>query len=459
MARKIRLIIFLGLLSLVQLGFAQSSDPPLNFGNNFFVTGDYVVAGAYGMTSKFTTMNGNIYAVGTINVPDSNPGITGTKQVPKGAQVVAALLYWQTVEKVGATAGGSGSGQNGYFRPLLYQNSGGPAAPGYAIAGTNVSASTNVSWSSGGCSGGSTGKLLRTYRADVAGALPLDANGNPTANTSFEVRLPSAGNSTPLTLGATLVVIYRSPSGAGGPNIPLNSIVIYDGDYSQSGAQLTMTQQMQGFYDAAHNPVSRLTHIVGGGQSNKFQTVYLSSGTNSFVKLPFLYGNKLPAFPGYYGTWDNPTWTFNSSNPISEDSSIATTQVVPSMSNQGCVSWGAVIVSTTVKNSDNDGILDSWKTDYGYCDAAFSNGVCNKGSSTDPAWVDLSDARTGQKDIFLQYDYMCSTVLGPSSLGAPNSCKQPFQQQSASYSSTDQSFDPRLAIDSSDQKTAIDKVE
>ena len=96
--------------------------------------------------------------------------------------------------------------------------------------------------------------MLRTYRADVAGALPVDGNGNPIANGSFEVRLPSVGNSTPLTLGATLVVIYRIPSGAGGPNIPLNSIVIYDGDYAQANAQLTMTQQLQGFYDAAAQP-------------------------------------------------------------------------------------------------------------------------------------------------------------------------------------------------------------
>src|SRR3954470_8004666 len=272
------LLFLLGALSTqAPSSFAQAPTPPLNFGNNFFVTGDYIVAGANGMTTNFTTIGGVGFAVGTITVPDSNPGITGTKQVPPGAQIVATLLYWQTAEKIGVTPGSSGSGQNGYFRPLLYSKSGGPAAPGYAISGTNISGSNTVSWSSGGCNSGSTGKVLRTYRADVAGAFPVDASGNPIANTSFEVRLPSAGNATPLTLGATLVVIYRIPAGAGGPSIPLNSIVIYDGDYSQSVSQLTMTQQLQGFYDAAHNPVSRLTHIVGSGQSNKFQTVYLSS--------------------------------------------------------------------------------------------------------------------------------------------------------------------------------------
>jgi Bacterial Ig-like domain (group 3) len=446
----IPVLVLLGALPiLAPSGFAQAPTPPLSFANNFFVTGDYIVAGANGMTTNFTTINGASYAVGTITVPDSNPGITGVKQVPPGAQIVAALLYWQTAEKVGVTPGGTGSGQNGYFRPLLYSRSGGPAAPGYAISGTNISGSNTVSWSSGGCNSGSTGKVLRTYRADVAGTLPVDASGNPIANTSFEVRLPSAGNATPLTLGATLVVIYRIPAGAGGPNIPLNSIVIYDGDYSQSVSQLTMTQQLQGFYDAAHNPVSRLTHIVGSGQSNKFQTVYLSSGTNAFVKLPLLYGNRLPAFPGWYGTWDNPTWTFNTASPIAEDSSYATTQVVPSSSNQGCVSWGAVILSTTVKNSDGDGILDVWKYNPhgpypGYCDVSV-NASCTKG---DPAWVDLTGAAIGQKDIFLQYDYMCSNVQGPAS--SPNSC--------AVAPNGDYSFDPRLAVDPANKKTAVDKV-
>lgn len=439
--KLVSLVVLLGVLPTAAR--AQAPNPPLNFGNNFFVTGDYIVAGANGMASTSQTINGVTYAVGTITVPDANPGITGAKQVPKGAQIVAALLYWQTVEKVGVAPGAPGSGQNGYFRPLLYSKNGGPAAPGYAISGSNVSGASTVSWSSGGCSGGSTGKTLRTYRADVGGALPLDAAGNPTANGSFEVRIPSVGNSTPLTLGATLIVIYRIPVGTGGPQVPLNSIVIYDGDYSQSGSQLTMTQQLQGFYDADHNTISRLTHIVGGGQSNKDQTVYLGSGANNPVALPFLYGNKLPAFPGWYGMWDNPTWTFNSqsqnpANPILEDSSSATTRVVPSMSNQGCVSWGAVILSTTVKNSDHDGILDSWKTHQGYCDA--SSSTCQ--GPGDPAWVDLTGAAIGQRDIFLQYDYMCSSISnGMCAAGGAN-----------------YSFDPRLAVDAVTQKTAVDKV-
>jgi hypothetical protein len=417
------------------LSVASFAQAPLNFGNNFFVTGDYLVAGAYGMNTNFAKINGASYTTGIISVPDPNPGITGANQVPKGAQIVAALLYWQTIEKAGAT----GSGQNGYIRPLLYSTTGGPAAPGYAFSGTNVSPGSNVSWGPGGCSGTSTGNVLQTYRADVAASLPLDANGNPTANGSFQVSLPSAVLSSPFTLGATFVVIYRILSGAGGPNIPLNAIVINEGNYAPAKPQLTMTQPLQGFYDAAHNPVSRLTFIGNGGIG--YQTVYLNS-----TALPSLYGSLLPPLLPYYGNWNNPTWTFtsashNPSNPVTEDSSSATMQVVPFSGNQGCVSSGAVIVSTTVKNSDNDGILDSWKNNQGYCDVSMNPSCSGPG---DPAWVPLPGANLNQQDVFLQYDYMCSSISSGSCVtGGSN-----------------YSFDPRLAIDPADHvnPTAVEKV-
>src|SRR4029077_1803963 len=98
----------LGLL--LMLGFAPSGfaqdPPPLNFGNNYFVTGDYVVAGTQGLNAS---MGSDGLGTGIISFPDGNPGIRGTTTVPKGANIVAALLYWQTVEKIGAP----GSGQKG----------------------------------------------------------------------------------------------------------------------------------------------------------------------------------------------------------------------------------------------------------------------------------------------------------------------------------------------------------
>jgi hypothetical protein len=419
MSRKIQfvcLFVLLGLLSAAaQLGFAQS---PLTFSNNFFVTGDYIVAGAVGMNKSFQTINGTSYTVGTITVPDGNPGIQGATKVPKGAQVVAALLYWQTVEMIGAAAGGPGSGQNGFFRPLLYKSSGGPAAPGYPISGVNVGSTTAVTWSSGTCSGTSSSKITRTYRADVGGGLPIDVKGNQVANGSFEVRLPSVGNpSTPLTFGATLFIIYRIPTGASGPNVPLNAIVFFDGAADPGTNTGSVTQLLNGFYDADLSPISRLTYIGGNGSPGRTETLSLSStgplGANAPVPLPSLYP-KLPTFPGYYSSsygWDNPTWTFSSpNNPIQNDAFSATTQLVPSGMSAGCISTAAVIFSTTVDNPEHDGILHSWKTNQGYCDATI-NIACS--GSGDPAWVALPGAVAGEQDVFLQYDYVCSNVTGP----------------------------------------------
>ena len=414
--------VVLGLLlvsGFAQSGFAQSANGPLNFGNNFFVTGDYVVAGAQGMNTNFAS-DGT--TTGTITIPDANPGIQPgptstciingipkTNCVPAGAEILSALLYWQTVEKVGQP----GTGQNGFFRPVF---NGGPKT-GYPIAGEALQSHSSVSFSFGGCSGTSTGKVVQTYRANVRGYLRQDASGNFLANGTYEVRLPSVGPTTPLTLGATLVIIYRVLS----PDVPLNSIVIYDGGFADN-TSLNMMQTVQGFYEAAQNPVSRLTHIVGGGKNNKFQDVYLNN-----IKLPHLYGSGQP-FPGYYGGatgygWDNTTWTFGpNSNPpgVVPGTASATTMVVPASSQGGCVSWGAVIVSTTVQNTDNDGLLDVWKAPPnspnrpGYCDASVSEGVCNPG---DPSWTDLPGAVLGMPgnthpDVFVQLDYMCTTVTG-----------------------------------------------
>jgi len=419
---------------LLVIGFAQAAlaqNDPLNFENNFFVTGDYVVAGAYGMNG--TVVNG--MTTGTISVPDqnpstlkANPGITGATSVPVGAQIVGAFLYWETVESVNHT----GTGAIGSF--------GLKNGPSYAISGLPLPAQSSVAWSSGGCPSTSTGRVVTAYRADVRSLLPLDANGNATPNQTYQITLPSSGSGAPpITLGATLVIIYRVLS----KDVPLNSIVIYDGAYGQSTvnvpSSLNMLQTLQGFYDAAASPVNRLTHIVGSGQNNKFQTVYFSSDPNNLIALPSLYGSGQPAFPGWYGNWDNPTYTFGdtnypyppnlpsypgnpvgpntsgppyptpslAANPIQEDAASATTQVVPSASQQGCVDWGAVIVETRVKNDDGDGLLNVWKTNQGYCDVKVNPGTCP--GSTDPSWVPLPGAKVGEQDIFVQLDYMCQT--------------------------------------------------
>jgi hypothetical protein len=367
-------------------GFAQTglAQTQLQFFNNYFVTGDYVVGGV-----GLRGLGVQGYATGDIIIPDLS--------VPPGADIVAALLYWQTVESSQTTF----AGQQGFFRgyPITGSVLGNPNAP--------------VSWSSGGCSGASNGsKTMRTYRADVRPYLKVDPNGNVQPNILYQVRLADSGSNgggTPLTLGATLVIIFRVLD----KSFPLNAITLYDGAFAPSNSGSTMSQDIQGFYQPGSGlpdsglptpgPISaKLTHIVGNGQPNKFQQV-------RFKGIPLTPANTA-AFPG---PWDNPTWVV-SDHVLAEDT-FETTSVVPSGSNGGCVSWGATIFSTTVQDRDGDGLLDVWEakpnpqTNPGYCSASVNQGVCTPG---DASWVSLPEADPDKKDLFVQLDYMfiCNSI-------------------------------------------------
>jgi len=382
-------------LGFAAAGMAQTSSTPLTFSNNYFVTGDYVVGGV-----GLRGLGVNGYATGTITIPDGTYGNSIYKgmnysagaSVPAGADIVAAFLYWQTVE----SSQTSFAGQTGFFR-------------GYPITGVSLgNPNAPVSWSSGGCSGASNGsKTMRTYRADVTGYMPVDGNGNIQPNNSYQVSLADSGSNgggSPLTLGATLVLIYRVlPVVA---TVPLKAVVIYDGSYAPSNAASTTTLTMQWIYEPTVSPDARLTHIAGNGQSNKYEQVLFNGNPLTPVNTA--------SFPGAYnGSWDNPSWAVNSyvnavttSDPGSPDE---TTTVVPSSSNSGCVSWGAAVVSTTVQSSDGDGLLDVWKANKGYCDATYL--VTRSCAAGTTSWVDLTEATPGKKDLFVQVDYMCSGTL------------------------------------------------
>src|SRR5262249_23544624 len=216
----------------------------------------------------------------------------------------------------------------------------------------------------------------------------------------------------PFTSGATLVIVYRLLAPSVPLNsVPLNAVVIYDGAFAPSNSSSTMTQPIQGFFQAGNDQqagsvVSKITHIVANGQSNKLQSVNLNG-----VSLPSLYPN-LPPFPGTYnGSWDNPTWFPNTlGNAVNAGDASATTSFVPNSSNKGCVTWGAIIMSTTVQDSDLDGLPDVAKTHQGYCDAGANRGMSTQGTCplgvNDPSWVALPGATRGSQDIFIQLDYM-----------------------------------------------------
>ena len=369
------LLVVLGTL---QTAFAQGA--PLSIAQNYFVTGDYVVGGWVKGTAD---MPG--YATGSISIPDGlqKPAndLNGVpSSVPVGADIVAAYLYWATVESNQSTF----AGQTAFFN-------------GYQVTGTlrgNPNAPT--SWSSGGCSGSNSGsKTIRTYRADVRPYLPVDNTpksltyGATIANgTISQIRFADSGtngNAAPFTLGATLVIIYRVLT----PGTALNSIVIYDGSYSPSNAGMNFSQAISGFYQASSGPVAKITHIVGNGQPNKNEKVYLNSTSQPLAPL---YGASTPPFPGIYGDWDNPTWPI--SNYVAANDSQETTMVMPTSTNSGCVSWGAIVMSTTVQDSDQDGLLDTWEVNQGYTDA-----VTNQ-------WVPLPNAHQYYKDIYVELDWL-----------------------------------------------------
>ena len=418
--RLLRSAAVIGLLVLFGFapnGFAQTS-LPLSLDNNYMVTGDYVVGG-WTKTGS-TSVNGTLMSTGTISIPDSIAygTVNFEQQVPAGADIVAAFLYWQSVE-----SSGTFTGQNGTFR-------------GYPITGTILgNPNAPVSWSAGGCAGSSQGsKTIVTYRADVSSYVPVDAKGNIQPNTTYQVNLPDTGKAgqPPFTLGATLVIVYRVLA----PTSPLTAVIIYDGSYAPSNTSQTVSQPIQGFYQAGNDqgaPIAtKITHIVGNGQSNKLQQVYLNNYNSAgalvhSTPLPSLYGAN-PPFPGKYNSsWDNPTWFIsngqsnylNTTLPVQAGESSETTVVVPNGNNKGCVSWGAIVMSTTVQDSDLDGLLDIWKTNQGYCDAGSNRGMSNQGSCrvadvTDPSWVALPGAHTpgqGNQDIFVQLDYMCTAVV------------------------------------------------
>jgi len=383
--KSISIVSLISVSLLAQPVFAQSGSDSLAFFKNYFVTGDYVVGGV-GLRGLGDVTG---FATGTISIPDQNS--VPSAGVPDGADIVGAFLYWQTVEKSQSAQ----AGVNGFFN-------------GYAITGKVLGNDTApVSWSGGGCAGSSNGTTtLRSYRADVRPFLKV-VNGVVQGNASYQVRLADSGSNgggAPLTLGATLVLVYRVKTTT--PAFPLSAVVLYDGAFAPSNTSPTFNQTIQGFYQAAVSApvVAKLTHIAGNGQVNKSETVSLNG-----QPLPSLYAGNPPVpsltpndppFPGFYnGSWDNPTWV-PTSGVVNSSDSIATTIVGPTPTNSGCPSWAAVVFKVNVQASDHDALLNVWKTNQGYNDIK------------DGSFVPLPGATNGQQDIFVQIDYLNKTGDG-----------------------------------------------
>ncbi len=348
-------LVFLALF--VQVASAQQ--PPLNYFQNYFVTGDYVVGGVGALSPTNPNPTATIKFSG---VPcTSGPGLlasvvpcTAKGAVP--ADIVAAFLYWQTIEPTSsttptATAGTfdasltSGANINPYpTTPMSGLPLGSPQVPACLAGGTE-----------------STKSYVRVYRADVLRYLNINSNANVrTANYTHTIIFTGNPAGTVFN-GATLVVVYRLVA-PGTPRIaPLRSVVIYDGAFTGVASRSpSLNQTMGGFYQASSSPNAKMTQIVGGATSKFAETLTVNGSVPQGVSNPFV---------GAEGAdWDNYTFNYN----LAPNASSVQTEV---QSSNDCLSWGAIITSTNVQDSDFDGLLDIWETSGLY----FNPGVRNDG--------------------------------------------------------------------------------
>jgi hypothetical protein len=390
----------------------------LSFFKNYFITGNYVVNG---VNLRGTGVNGTAKGFIDFTTPDQ-------AEVPNGADVVGAFLYWETVQTPN-----SGFGPIATFRGMVNPSGDPNAESSYDHAAydiTNIAKVLNPTgtapcWSSGGGTGGADGAhQMFVYRADVLRFLPISSSsGKRIVKTKYEIRLPDAGsgNVVPSTAGASLVVIYKDPSK------PLTSIVIYNGGYTMDNSTQLMNRTLSGFYQAGISPgistiAAKMTHIVGDGSASKSDRLLFGTGDTTTAQIG------LNRFQGLVTPSSDPAWdnvTFDASSLVTADTFAVTTTVDhDSFTPFDCLSWGAIIFSTTVQDFDNDGLLDVWESDR--------TTLSDARKYTDPNGVALPDlyamgARPTVKDIFVEFGYQttpgytyAADAQGALGLSSPN---------------------------------------
>ena len=368
-----------------QSGVNATGGAPLSFFKNYFVTGDYVVGGA------------SLWRKGVNGIASAAIPISG---VPATADVLAAFLYVQTAEKAQwsgidhARFNGAdlGAGSASLAKALNWESATPPC--------------WSVAWPGG--------RRLVTYRADVLRFLPVDASGKFAVNRSHTIQVPDWGatygdddeSSTEKStwdgaraIGASLVIVYRDPSR------PFNAIVIYDGGFTKS-ALGTMNQTIAGFYQASSvAPVAKMTHIVGDGRPFLSETLLLDGQIIAVNPFASTSGPK----------WDTPTFSLN--GKLAGDAASTTVRVEPQGLLPDCLSWSAIVLSTTVQDSDNDGLLDVWETHSGL---------------TDPNGQPLPNlaamgANPYAKDLFVEVGYMASPATTYGGVAKPDHTHLPSQ--------------------------------
>jgi hypothetical protein len=383
------------LLAATLLATPARAQSALSYFKNYFVTGDYVAAG---VGLQHQGVNG--IATGNITIDPA--------QIPAGAEIVAAYLYWQTISSSGTPdpsilLGAKFKGNDISQIAVLISKAG--SAP---------------CWSSGGGTGSSNGsKATWSYRADVLRFFPRVRPTSPNlpvevqVTGSHSVSLPDMGtsNQLPSSLGAGLVVVYRitgydPATGFQSARRPLRSVVIYDGGFTMNNHTQQMQLTLQGFYEASRKaPGARMTHLVADGQANKTERVRITSTGSSA-------DNQVVAINPFGGNGGFDAVTFNAL-PLEPGAMKATVTVDPGTNGPSdCLSWGAVVLSTEVQDRDGDGLLDVWESISEWLSKPSRlASVYPSWPLTDPTGSPLPDlggmgASPDVQDIFVQVDYL-----------------------------------------------------
>ena len=344
------------------VGAESAPADSLRFFKNYFITGDYLVAGT-GLDVK--GVNG--VATGAIDISG----------VPEGVDIVAAFLYWQAVVNDDALGPDAGSA-SATFRGRPLRSAEGPFAK-------QLGAGTSPCWSGGGATGGGGGKRTYTYRSDVLRHFAIDETSQKfSINGSHPVQIPDMEGVN--ALGASLVVVYRDST------LPLRAIVVYDGAHAMNQATPFMSQQIRGFYQST-GTAGKLTHIVGSGQENKSEFLLFNGrpiATNPFKSA-------------LGSAWDNPTFPVTApENSSAVTTSVGTTDGTTQLSTFDCLTWSAVVYRTDVKDTDGDGLLDVWES-------ATTPLVDPEGRQL--PLLSAMGADPAKKDLYMEVGYMAAPEL------------------------------------------------
>ena len=372
----------------------DDDDGSLGYFKNYFVTGDYVAAG---VGLQRTGVNG--FATGYITIDPS--------QIPAGAEVLAAYLYWQTIST-------SGTPDPSALRGAKFKGN------DISQSAVQLGNGTAPCWSNGGGTGDSHGsKATWSFRADVMPFFPRIRPTNPNAPVQVavtgrhQVVLPDMGKSNrlPSTLGAGLVVVYRvsgydPATGYQLPRLPLRSIVLFDGGDTVDNHSRQMQVTLEGFYEASRaSPQARMSMLVGDGQSNKTERVQIRS-TSSPSDNQVVATNPFRANTGFEAV------TF-SGVPLEAGAMKATVTVDPGKKGCfDCLSFSAVVLSTVVQDRDGDGLLDVWesRTEWASKPSRLAS-VYPSWPLADPTGTPLPDlgamgASPDLQDVFVEIDYL-----------------------------------------------------